>query len=239
MSRAIDKVRSADFQSAVSQVSNLRRLNSLRAFQLTEEMRTLWFTILAAIVMCGCATNPKWKSQQFVFELPPATPAATVRTNVIALARVSVAPHFQDRSLTYRTTDDGYEHDPYAEFAVIPERAIAHAIRAWMRQSGAFGHVADPGSGLVPDVVAEISVNELYGDFRKGTQPVAIVGMHYLFYEVKDGGPGKVLLDKTAVRKTALKQKTPAALVAGWNSGLGEIMQEIATEYSEACSRPF
>jgi cholesterol transport system auxiliary component len=192
--------------------------------------------LAAAAILCGCGSKPAWKRQAFAFSLPPNPPAANARTNMVALNRLSISPRFQSRSFTYRTAENSYEQDPYAGFLVSPERALAEPIRAWMRDSGVFGRLVEPGSGLEPALVAEVSINELYGDFRKPSQPVARMEIHFIFYEVRDDTPGRIVLDTVCARETPLTRKTPTALMAAWDADLRQIMQDIASEYAKADS---
>jgi hypothetical protein len=163
---------------------------------------------------------------------PPATNAST---NIIALNRVAISSLFQSRSFTYRTGDNAYKQDPYAGFLIPPERALGDSIRASMRASGMFGRVVEPGSSLVPNLVAEVFINELYGDFRNPSQPVGRMEMRFICYEVKDGAPGHIILDQVYARETSLKAKTPDALMAAWDADLHAIMEEIDSEYAKAC----
>src|SRR5712691_5892613 len=197
-------------------------------------MRSLAPMLAAASILCGCASGPAWKRQAFAFSLLPNPPAANARTNIVALNRLSISPRFQSRSFTYRTTENSYEQDPYAGFLVPPERALAEPIRAWMRDSGVFGRLVEPGSGLAPALVAEVSINELYGDFRKASQPVGTMEIHFIFYEIRDDTPGRIVLDKVCARGTPLTRKTPAALMAAWDADLRQIMQDITSEYAKA-----
>ena len=199
-------------------------------------MRSLAPILLAAAILCGCAFGPEWKRRVFAFSLPADPPITNAQANIVALSRVSISPLFQSRSFTYRTAENSYEQDPYAGFLIPPERALAEPIRAWIRASGVFGRVAEPGSGLTPTLVAEVSVNELYGDLRKALQPVGRMEIHFICYEVKDGAAGRVVLDKVCARETPLTRKTPDALMAAWDAGLREIMEEINSEYAKANS---
>ena len=199
-------------------------------------MKSVAPLLLAAGIFVGCATDPRWKRQVFAFSLPADPPVTKAQTNIVVLSRVSISPLFQSRSFTYRTAENTYEQDPYAGFLVPPERALAEPIRASMRASGVFGRVAEPGSGLTATLVAEVSVNELYGDFRKAAQPVGTMEIHFICYEVKDGTPGRIRLDKVCARETPLTRKTPAALMAAWDADLREIMGEINSEYAKANS---
>ena len=200
-------------------------------------MRRLVSLLLAAGIFIGCASDSKWKRQVFAFSLPADRPTANAQTNLVALIRVSISPRFQSRSFTYRKAENTYEQDPYAGFLVPPERALAEPIRAWMRANGVFGRVVEPGSGLTPTLVAEVSVNELYGDLRQASRPVGTMEIHFICYEVKDGDAGRIVLDRVCARETPLARKTPDALMAAWDADLREIMEEINSEYSKANSK--
>jgi hypothetical protein len=199
-------------------------------------MRSFAPLLLAAGIFVGCASDPKWKRQVFAFSLPADPPTTNAQTHIVALSRVSISPVFQNRSFTYRTAENTYEQDPYAGFLVPPERALAEPIRAWMRASGVFGRVLEPGSGMTPTLVAEVSVNELYGDFRQASRPLGTMAIHFICYEVKDGEPGRILLDRIGTHETPLARKTPEALMSAWDADLREIMDEIKSEYAKANS---
>jgi len=200
-------------------------------------MRTLAPLLLAAGIVVGCGSHPKWKRQAFAFSLPAAPPTTNAQTHVVALSRVSISPLFQSRSFTYRKAENTYEQDPYAGFLVPPERALAEPIRAWMRASGVFGRVLEPGSGLTATLVAEVSVNQLYGDLRQASGPVGTMEIRFICYEVKDGEPGRIVLDRVCAHETPLARKTPDALMAAWDADLRAIMEELHSEYSRANSK--
>ena len=199
-------------------------------------MRGLISILMLAFVFCGCASGSKWKRQAFAFSLPADPPATNSSDRVVALSRVSISPLFQSRSFTYRTGENSYEQDPYAGFLIAPERALAESIRAWMRASGVFGRVVEPGSGITPNRIMEVSINELYGDFRKPSQPVGTMGLHVICCEFQDGLPGRLVFDKFYSQETPLAGKTPGALMAAWDAGLREIINEISSEYAKTNS---
>src|SRR6476619_6946705 len=94
--------------------------------------------LIATALLTGCASGPGWKRQVFAFSVAADPPIKNEPTDTVALGRVAISPLFHNRSFTYRTAENIYEQDPYAGFLIPPERALAEAIRAWMRASGAF-----------------------------------------------------------------------------------------------------
>lgn len=192
--------------------------------------------LFVTAILCGCVSSPRWTRQMFAFSLPSDTPATISNTNLVTLRRVSISPLFQSRSFTYRTAEDSYEQDPYAGFLIPPEQAVAEAIRASMRASGVFGRVVPPGSDLAPSRVADASVTQLYGDFRQRAQPVGTLEIHFICYEVNDGVPGRIVLDKVCAHETPMSARTPDALMAAWDADLAEIMEEIHSAYIKASS---
>ena len=197
-------------------------------------MRNLTSILFLAPLLAGCASGPNWTRRVYSFSLAADPPARNAPSNVVALNRVAISPLFQSRSFTYKTADEAYEQDPYAGFLIPPERALGEAIRASMRARGVFGRVVEPGSSLIPTLVAEVFITQLYGDFQNPAQPVGKMEIHFLCYEIKDGSPGRIVLDKVYGRETPMTKKTPAALMAAWNADLQEIMNQINSEYTNA-----
>jgi hypothetical protein len=194
----------------------------------------LGIVLVVAVVNNGCGSDPVWKRQSYSFALPPETSVNIPATAAIcALGHVTMAPMFRDQSFTYRTAKDTYEHDPYAGFFVAPERELVEPMRALMRENGGFGHVVEPGSALAPSVVVEVAVNELYGDFRKTNDFAGVMTIHFIVYKQNADGPGPVLLDKVCDCRTPMTGRTPAALMAAWDTDLRKVMEEINSDYAK------
>jgi hypothetical protein len=199
-------------------------------------MRVIVSIMLALASLCGCGTNPAWKTQTFAFTEPADPPPATMATNITALKRASISPFFQSQSFTYRVGEGAYEKDPYAAFLVSPERAMTQAIRAWMRTGGAFGRVVESGSELAPNLIAEATVSQLCGDFRDASRPGGVMAIHFVVYETRDGTCGRIVLDKNYTRNAPLGRKTPAALMSAWETDLQQIMEALNSDYAKANS---
>jgi ABC-type uncharacterized transport system auxiliary subunit len=196
--------------------------------------QTICLGFFLACLLCGCGSNPVWKRESFAFTVPADPPASNSSTNIVVLRRVIVSPLFKSSSFTYRTAEDAYEQDPYAGFLVPPDRALTEPILAGLRAGGAFGRVAEPGSGLAPSIIAEATVTELDGDLRNAAHPVAEMEIHFIVYEAGEEAPGRVLLDKVCESHKPMDKHTPAALIAAWDADLHEITDELNSEYAKA-----
>ena len=152
---------------------------------------------------------------------------------VLAIRRVEVAAPFATSSFIYRTSELSYERDPYAEFLVPPAESLAPAIREYLRASGAFSSVVDPGSAQQPNTFLEVYVNQLYGDFRQPTATAAVIEARLTWLEAMNGMAGNVLLQKDYSRHLPLQHRTAAAVMAGWNAGLKAIMQQAASDFAK------
>jgi hypothetical protein len=104
------------------------------------------------------------------------------------------------------------------------------AIREGFRQTGVFSEVTEPGGILKPNIIAEIYVSALYGDFRNSTNAAAALAMRINFFSATNGVSGELLLQKNYSRSIPLKTRTAAALMAGWNEALNSIVKESASD---------
>jgi hypothetical protein len=172
--------------------------------------------------------------QTFALHATPPDKPASSGQGVLAIRAVEVNPLFERRSFVYRTGADRYQEDPYAGFMIIPSRALALPVRAYLRGSGAFQDVTEPGSQLTADTLLEVYTQELYGDFRPSEKPTAVLSMRMLLFEAKTGAPQKVLLQKSYSQRVPLKEQSAPALAAGWDQALTQIMTEAASDFASA-----
>ena len=179
----------------------------------------------------GCLSRPALVRQTFALESPAPDRATTNRGDgVLALRSCAVSPLFESRAFVYRTGAEAYEQDPYAGFMVSPNNALAIPVRGYLRNSGVFRDVVEPGSLVQPDRLLEVQVSELYGDFRSPGKPAAVLSLQFVFFRSGSGTSPAVFLDKDYSRRIPLAENTAARVVAGWNQALAEIMTEVAAD---------
>ena len=58
--------------------------------------------------------------------------------------------------------------------------------------------------------------------------------IHFIVYEVKDGMPGNVVLDKVCAHETPLARKAADVLMAARDTDLRQIKEEINSKYAKA-----
>jgi hypothetical protein len=186
---------------------------------------------LALVISTGCLSRAPLAKESFMLS-SPASKASIRRsgTGVLAVKAPIVTPPFEGRSFVYRTGENSFERDPYAEFLTSPGRALAKPIRVYLRNSAVFRNVTEPDSTLKPDRRVEVHAIELYGDFRKSTNAAAVLTLRFIFLDGPVGSPDKVKLQMDCARRIELKERTPAALVEGWNLGLEQIMADVVKE---------
>src|SRR5208282_3139615 len=188
--------------------------------------------ILATVLaLCGCLSKPPLHKQTFTFGAPTsASGSAVPGDRVLGIRHLRIAPPFDGRSLVYRTGEFSYVRDPYAEFLDPPEEEMMAPVRGWLSRAGGFSEVVDGGSALKPNTVVEISVTELYGDFRRSEHPYAVATMHLVFFEARNGAPTKPILQHEYSRSIPLTAPSAAALMEGWNQAFGGIFADVASD---------
>ncbi len=220
------------------------KLSPRLKFGARRHFQPIWifrWLLVAPLVLAlnGCLSRPSLVRQSFVFSPAPAPgrpPAPSDR--ILSVRRLTLAAPFDNESFIYRTGEYSYETDPYAQFLAPPQDCVMTAIRTDWQRDGVFRDVLEPGSALKPNRVAEITVTQLYGDFRNHAAPASVLAMRFLFFAVQqDGEPGKVLLQKSYEKRVPIKQQSAAAVMAGWNEALEGILAAVGKDL-DALKRP-
>ena len=107
-----------------------------------------------------------------------------------------------------------------------------------MRQSDLFRTVVEPGSALKPNTMAEITVLELYGDFRQPPEPAAVLTLRYVLLDSPEGIPGKLIFEREYSRRVLLKERNANALMTGWNEALNQILAQLGSDLRGLDSAP-
>ena len=196
----------------------------------TRATRFQWLILFGFLT--GCLSRPPLHVQTLAFEsvAAPSAHGALGNQRVVCIRPLRVAAPFDNRSLIYRVGDFSYSADPYAEFLESPADSLRPPIRSWMRQSDLFQTVIEPGSALRPNTMAEITVLELYGDYRDPRNPAAVLTLQFAMLTAPEGIPEKLAFEKEYSRRILLTKRTPDALMSGWKDALNQILVQFGSD---------
>jgi cholesterol transport system auxiliary component len=179
----------------------------------------------AALILAACSIGePLPEATTYVVEpqMPPAAPAG---------ARVAAA--FSGNSLVFRASDVRYVSDPYHAFIADPASMLGDRMADWLEQAGPFASVVPPDGVRSTRYVLQASVTELYGDFRPGRQPAAVMTVQFALLDT-DSPRAKTVLARTLSRRIDLPEASFDALVRGYGTALAEILAELVAAMNGA-----
>ena len=183
--------------------------------------------ISAAFVLAGCAIGkPIPQATTYVVELPAAMPTAARRPETLRMGNVRVAAAFAGDALVYRMDEVQFTADPYNAFIAEPARMLGNRMAEWLDRVGPFQSVAQPDSVRTAPYVLEATVSDLYGDFRPGHAPAAVVTVQFALLDLT-GVRSKVVLERTIASRVNLPEASPGALVRGYGEALAEILLQL------------
>jgi hypothetical protein len=81
--------------------------------------------------------------------------------------------------------------------------------------------------------VLEATVSELYGDFRTGRKPEAVMSVQFALLDT-DSPRAKTVLARTLSRRIELPEASFDALVRGYGTALAEILAELVAAMNGA-----
>jgi cholesterol transport system auxiliary component len=192
----------------------------------------LGFAACAALVLAGCSIGkPIPQANTYVVQapVPERTPSVASRTESVRIGKVRVAAAYAGNALVYRMDDVRLVSDPYSRFIAEPGAMLADQMAEWLRRAGPFSTVTDPESTLPAHYVLEATVTELYGDFRPGRAPAAVLAVQFALIDQTRARPQPVF-ERALARRVDLPRASPDDLVRGYGDALAEILGELSSE---------
>jgi cholesterol transport system auxiliary component len=168
--------------------------------------------------------------------LPTTAPTAERRPETLRIGSVRVVAAFSGTPLIYRVGDVKFTSDPYHVFIAEPGKMLADQMTTWLDRSGPFRTVTEPESSRTAPYVLEATVTELYGDFRPGQTPAAVLTMRFALID-QTGTRPKAVLERELGRRVDLPGESPDALVRGYGEALAGILTELTGELRTALAK--
>ena len=194
--------------------------------------RRLLVAAWASCILAGCSIGrPIPEPTQYVIDPPPKAVirAGKLSIEAVRMGNVRVAAPYAGSMLVYRLDDVRYASDPYHVFEADPGAMLGSRMAEWLDESGPFRAVAQPGSSQPATAVLEATVTELYGDFRLGHSPAAVLAVQFTLIGQESARP-MVLYERTIGRRIILPKASPDALVRGYAIALAQILTQLTTD---------
>ncbi|HKY09733.1 MAG TPA: ABC-type transport auxiliary lipoprotein family protein [Candidatus Binatia bacterium] len=167
----------------------------------------------------------------FVIELNSAMDGNPGGSEILSVSTLHISPRYADLGFVYRTSDAEYEADFYNQFLSSPAVMISEETRKALAASNKFKFVVGPTSSLTANYTLEGSINSLYGDFRKLNTPAAVLEIELFLHNEDPGSPG-IVLQKRYMKSVPLKERSPEALVRGWNEALEGVVAMFVADFA-------
>lgn len=144
-------------------------------------------------------------------------------SGVLKLHRVRVSPPYDGKGFVYRLGPQVFETDFYHQFLAAPGAMIGEELLESLQRSELYQYVVNSASPVESTHQLEATVDALYGDFTEEGTGQAVVRMSFVMSRDAAQNPG-VVFQKSYEKTMRLQERSPEALVQGWNRALGEIV---------------
>lgn len=162
-----------------------------------------------------------------------ASPASDA--GVLYLRRFDVSPAFEASSFVYRTGEFSWESDYYNLFFMNPDVMLTGLTSRWLQDAGLFSRVVTRGSQVRPDFQLEGHVVSLYGDYREGRPPEAVIEIQFLLLR-DESDETEIVYQGDYTGRETVAGNTAESLIAAWNAALQAILRKVERDLSAALS---
>jgi cholesterol transport system auxiliary component len=164
---------------------------------------------------------------------PGETGLPAVPDSVLQVMRCRISPRYKNSELVYRIDEYSYESDFYNKYFIQPQDMISEEVTHWFQDSAVAGVVIPERSPLTATHVLTGNIISLYGDYRDGWSPEAVMTIQFLV--TRDNlGNNEVIFQKKYEERVALNERTAESLVTGLNEALVRILTGLEKDLREA-----
>ncbi|MGH7798442.1 MAG: ABC-type transport auxiliary lipoprotein family protein [Candidatus Binatia bacterium] len=188
---------------------------------------SLRYAVLWLAVFCGgcVALERRYPADKryFMIEVQDGKGPSNEGTHILSVSNLDISPRYADRNFVYRTSETEYEADFYNQFLSAPATMISEEVRQALATIPLFKFVLGPSSTLSANYVLEGSINVLHGDFRNLRASAAVLEIEFFLHN-EDSAKAGIVMQKRYRKSVTLSERSPEALVKGWNQALEEII---------------
>jgi cholesterol transport system auxiliary component len=168
--------------------------------------------------------QPYPKKRHFILDVqrPGPTRQAT-RWPTLRVRGMNTTPFYEGPGFVYKTGPGEYESDFYNLFFAPPDQMMTEQSRDWLASSGLFDMVVAGQSHMPASCVLEVGIVALHGDFDETQALKAVLALGFTLSDDATGFP-KILFHQEFREVVAIPNRSPEALIQGWNEALARIL---------------
>ena len=182
---------------------------------------------LGALLASCSLTRPPVERATFV--LAPAragTPATAAKPVVLRVRPFRTAAPYDGREFLYLQPDGQLVADFYNAFPAGAGEIVTAATAEWLKSSGLFRAVVEPGISVDAPYALEGSVLALYTDLADAGRPAAVLDLQV--YVVRSLAAGRELVfDRRFTERVVAADASPAALARSYNEALARVLMRL------------
>lgn len=190
--------------------------------------------VLLLVAGCSALSKPYPDKNLHALRLgdPPAG-QVSAPSALLKVDRVRIAEPYDGTTFIYQTGDSSFTSDYYNGFIAPPARLITGELSSFLGKCGLFKTVLGGDSSADYQLTLETNVISMYGDYRQGQKPQAVIAARFFVLD-ETKGHYDVVFDKTYSQTTPIDQKGSDALVKAWESGWTNLLTELTKDLSGA-----
>ncbi len=155
-------------------------------------------TVVAIFLFCvaGCAKQQFDKQRYWLDIQRPKPVSSKTSAAILSVNSFSIDSAFRTRSIVYKRAAHEFENSFYREYLIAPAQMMTEQTSRWLRDSGLFARVLEPGSIMQSTHVLEGHIGKVYVDASQGNQYVAKLEISFYLLK-KEKRHEKILFGKT------------------------------------------
>jgi uncharacterized lipoprotein YmbA len=184
---------------------------------------------LCSLAGCGSLSKPYPDKTLHAIRVgdPPSSASSPASRMALRVDHVHIADPYNATTFVYRIGESTYKSDYYNGFIAPPGRLLTGEISTFLAKAGLFSTIVSGDSTADYQLSLESNVTSMYGDYREGEKPQAVVIVRFF---VIDHGKGRfnVIFDRSYSQTTPIEGKGIDGLMKAYDSSWTNLLTQLA-----------